>query len=226
MSNKILVLLILFSLSLCLKSIEESEVFLRAGNPSYKECKAKIISRLKADYAKLRFNFPSNYKNYVKGFNEFPGVEYNEGLPEITQINSGNYLLPDEIQKFLSSFEHEEQSSVRFTHYKILNFHRGGDNFYENCQINIYIVAALRIENYVMFGIIHSNIRASLTQLFRRVKKSKNVRKWWCLWTCKRKKYYYVNERRNQELHEQQIIQTAIEAKSGSLISKRLKNLK
>ena len=226
MSNKILVLLMLFSLTLCLKSIEESEIFLRAGNPTYKECKAKIISGLKSDYAKLRFNFPSNYRNYIKDFKNSPGVEYNEGLPEISQINSGSFIIPDEIKKFLSSFENVEQSSVRFTHYKTLNFYRGDDNFYEESKVNIYIVAALRIENYVMFGIIHSNISANLVQLFRRVKKSKRVRKWWCLGICKKTKYYYVNERRDPELYEQQIIQNAVEAKSGNLISNRLNNLK
>ena len=223
MSNKVLILLMLFSLALCLKTIEESEVFLKAGNP-YAEYRTKIISALKTANSNIKYSYPDNYKSVVKNFDLSPGVEYIEDLAELNQINSGSYLLPDEIKSFFSRLPN---SSIKTMHYLTSSFHYGNNNnFFEECQVNVYFVSALRMNDYVLFGIIHSNIKANLPELYSKVRRSTMERQWWCLWLCEIEKFWYENVRRNPSTSEQSKVKVALQAKSGELIKRKSNTLK
>ena len=223
MSNKVLVLLMLFSLALCLKTIEESEVFLKAGNPSYAESRAKIISELRNANSKIKYSYPKDYTSLIQNFDEYPGVEYIEDLVELNQINSGNYLLPDDIKKFLSSLA---KSSLQTIHSLAFTFHFGNNVQSEDCQVNVYLVSALRIDDLVLFGIIHSNIKANLKKLYSKVKRTSKERQWWCLWICETEKVWYENVPRDLTASEKNKVKTALQAKSGDLIKTKLNTLK
>ena len=223
MSSKVLVLLMLFSLALCLKTIEGSEIFLKAGNPSYAESRAKIISELINVNSKIKYSYPNDYTNFIKKFDVYPGVEYIEDLVELSQIKSGSYLLPDDIKKFLFGLAN---SSLNTYHYVTFTFSPGNNNIIEYGQANIYLVSALRIEDLVLFGIIHSNIKANLKEFYSKVKRTAKERQWWCLWICETEKVWYENVRRNPLSSEKVKIQNALQAKSGDLIKMKLNSLK
>ena len=223
MYNKILILLISLSLTLRLKNIEESEIFLKGY--SYEEAKSKIRSGLKVLNDKVKYSYPSNYQTYITNFVEYPGIEYIEDYIEFSEFKNGKFGDLAFLQNYLALLQFTQESSLQFSRHLSFNCPSNADGYIDYCNINNYLITALRIGDYVMCGIIHSNIKASLQSLYEKFGHSEMVRQWWCLWLCETREVWYENRRRNPSSIEQDTIKNALEAKSGELITNKLNSI-
>ncbi len=198
--------IILLSFFITLISCKElSEVNLLADS-GFQHAKEMLDNKVKS-YRTTK-NYPPLYKSWIQSWAS-SRVEYIFDFMTIASIeqNLKKNHFPKEVEqsikaaRFLSTASAD--SKIKYMTYKT------------SSEIDDYLGAAMKYNEYIMFGVIHSTVRANLVPVYNQVPYQVCKRKWYCLWICKKCHTEYSYVRRSNTPAEILIIQQALAAKSA-----------
>lgn len=198
-----LILLAFLLISVSTKTVEEINLL---ADPTFDNAKITLDNRVK-NYCQTK-SYPKNYQSYISSWSSVK-VEYIFDYMTINTLdqNLPSKHFPKEVEAEIKAAKYLSTSSadskIKYNIYKT------------STEIDDYIGAAMKWKEYILFGVIHSKISASLVPLFNKVGHQVCQRKWYCLWICKKchTEYSYVS--RAYTYSELNTVKEALAAKSA-----------
>lgn len=176
----------------------------------------KIVNKIKENVRKD--TYPSDYRNYILKF--FESIDYIFDFIDVSELDKKlpSYHLPNSVSNAIKAVRYLSAGSSE----RIINFQNSIDNK-EDAVLDDYLGLALKYEDFVVFGALHTVITGKKKTLFQTVTEKKCQRKWYCLWICKKCWKESHQEPRAYTNSEVNKVRLSVLAKSADTIKAKLK---
>lgn len=198
-----LILLVFLFLTISARTVEELNLL---ATDDFQNAKQTLDNKVKS-YRHTK-SYPKNYREYILSWSS-TRAEYIFDFMTMATLdkNLPSHHFPQEVvssikaAKYLSGSSADSKVSFQIQR--------------STSEIDEYLGSAMKYKEYILFGVIHTTIRANLVPKYNIISHKECKRMWYCLWICKKCKTVTTQERRGYYASENQIVKQSLQAKSA-----------